>query len=328
MDEDDNRPPARQSPLFLDASRPLFPATTVVTPQMAANVEIGRRHARLNARLKSRGLPITDLPDPPTGMPAQLTEAARERLSVFSTGDIGDCRRTLGPVHSAVWPSLEGCLGVVFTSRAGSTYLARELAVRRRIGRMEEALNPHVVQGLAAADIIRSWADGWFSFKLGVRGMITTELCGVASRYLENMYFVFLRRRDIVAQAVSLVKANQTGRWHSFHTAAAEPLYDAALIAGSVRNIASSVASLRRYLQLTKRPWRPLYYEDFEHGDFTSAEAICDEFGIPRAVPGMEPKFVPLHRTADTVNAEWITRFKSDMDPNTRAVLHQYAAEL
>jgi len=258
----------------------------------------------------------------------RLTEATRDRLSVFSTGDNEDCRRVLGPVHSAEWPSLEGCLGVVFTSRAGSSYLARELAVRRRIGRMEEAFSPNFVQGLAAADMIRSFADGWFSFKLGVRGLITAELCGVIPQYLEKMHFVLLLRRDIVAQAVSLVKANQTGQWHSIHAPTGEPRYDAARIADSARNIAAGVASLRRYLQLTKRPWRPLYYEDFEHGDFTGAEAICDEFGVPPAAPGTGPKLKPLDRTADAVNAEWITRFQGDIDHTTRAAIDRYAAQL
>jgi hypothetical protein len=249
-------------------------------------------------------------------------------MSAFSHSQVESVAGRLGPVLDAPWPHLDGCLGVLFTSRTGSSYLARQLATRFKIGQMEESLNPHLVEGLAPADIIRAYADGWFSFKLGVPGIISAELCGTMEQYVDVTYFIFLLRRDIVAQAVSLVKANQTGQWHSINTPTGEPVYDATKLATTIRVIANAVASLRTYIAQTERPWRKLFYEDFEHGDFSRAEAFCDEFKIPRMEPGRGPKLATLHRTSDAVNESWRARFREDVDEKTSEIIEAYCASL
>lgn len=45
--------------------------------------------------------------------------------------------------------------------------------------------------------------------------MIAAELCGFFDAYLRETSFIPLLRRDIVAQAVSCVKAKRTGQYHS-----------------------------------------------------------------------------------------------------------------
>jgi hypothetical protein len=263
-----------------------------------------------------------DRPAPP------LSSDARRRLTAFTKIQIEGIENRLGPVRQAPWPKIDGCLGVLFTSRTGSSYLARELASRFRIGRMEESLNPHLIEGIPPADVVRSFADGWFSFKLGVPGILSAELAGVIDQYIERTFFIFLLRKDIVGQAISLVKANQTGQWHSIHAAQRDPEYDGPKLATSVRVIANAVASLRAYIERAERPWRTLFYEDFEHGDFSTAEAICDSFDVPRMAPGEGPKFTPLERTADAVNESWAERFIEEMDHRTRDVVEKYRAAL
>jgi hypothetical protein len=256
------------------------------------------------------------------------SDAWIRRMSAFATPQIEVVENQLGPILHAPWPKLEGCLGVLFTSRAGSTYLASELAKRFRIGRMEESLNPHLVAGLASANIINSYANGWFSFKLGVPGIISAELSGTIERYINVTNFIMLVRKDIVAQAVSLVKANQTGQWHSMTAPKHEPYYDSVQLATTIRVIANAVGNLRTYLNLAERPWRKLFYEDFEHGDFSAADAICDEFQIPRLADGQGPKLGKLLRTADKVNETWIARFREDLDEKTRQIIEKYSANI
>jgi hypothetical protein len=250
------------------------------------------------------------------------------RMSAFTKPQVDRVASRLGPVVHAPWPQLEGCLGVLFTSRSGSSHLARELSKRFKIGRMEEALNPHRVEGIASANIIRSFADGWFSFKLGVPGIISAELSGAIEQYIAATYFIMLMRKDIVAQAVSLVKANQTGQWHSHTAPKCEPEYDATQLAASVRTIAAAVSSLRTYLDRAERPWRKLFYEDFEHGDFSIAEAICAEFRIPRFEEGEGPELRTLSRMADDVNESWRVRFLDELDTRTGQVIDAYCANL
>jgi LPS sulfotransferase NodH len=318
MDRDDHR---RAGP-DTDSSEAAGSNTSTGNPTLEQRIR------RLNARLSARGLPTVDGSRAATAITPPPTGRARERLSVFVKSQVEEIQGSLGQIPLDAWPRLDGCLGVLFTSRTGSRYLARELAARYRIGRMEESFNPHLVRGIAPADIVRSYADGWFSFKLGAPGIVSAELCGVISEYIEKTFLIFLLRRDIVGQAVSLVKANQTGQWHSIQEARRSPQYEGPEIARSVRVIADAVASLRDYLRQAERPWRTLFYEDFEHGDFNAAEAICDDFAVPRRRVEEEPKFAPLERTANAVNQTWIERFQNEMDDRTRDIVDKYVAAL
>ena len=131
-------------------------------------VSLDARLHSLEARLRAKGLSMEHSATAGEPEMQPSSDAWRRRMSAFTTPQIEGVASKLGPVLHAPWPKLEGCLGVLFTSRSGSLYLASELAKRFKIGRMEESLNPHVVEGIAAANIIRSYAGRWFSFKLGV----------------------------------------------------------------------------------------------------------------------------------------------------------------
>ena len=193
---------------------------------------------------------------------------------------------------------------------------------------MEESLNPHQVEGIAAANIVRAHAEDWFSFKLGVPGIISAELTGVVSQYVSKTHFLFLLRRDIVAQAVSLVKARQRGQWLSTHRPTGSALtYDAAEIAHAIRIVVGAVGHLRAYLELTERPWRRLVYEDFETGDYTTAMSACDAFGVPRRRPD-EPSVRPaLEKMSDAINDDWMARFRDEMASVTQDQVARYIAD-
>lgn len=176
-------------------------------------VDLHQRMQALERRVEARGIPVASLGENTPAPP--VSAAARCRLSAFAADQIAVVEERLGTRLVSPWPDIGGCLGVLFTSRSGSSYLARELAIRYDIGRMEECLNPHLVRGIPAAKVVASFAGRWFSLKLGIPGIISAELLGVMDRYLQQTSFILLRRRDIIAQAVSLVKANQTAQWHS-----------------------------------------------------------------------------------------------------------------
>ncbi len=287
--------------------------------------DLQRRLEAVEARIAARGISLSSLGEDRPAPP--ISAAARERLAAFSPNQVATVEQRLGPPLASAWPDVGGCLGVLFTSRTGSSYLARELAARYDIGRMEECLNPHVAQGIAAGKIVASFAGAWFSFKLGVPGIIGAELTGTIDRYLPRTSFIFLLRRDIIAQAVSLVKANQTGQWHSISAAnGAAPIFDGPKIAQTIRVISAAVISLAQYLEIAGRPWRKLIYEDFESGDFSSAEAICETFAAPRIDPERAPRFAPLEKTADAVNEAWIDRFLQNVEPRVQDAIDRYRA--
>jgi hypothetical protein len=312
-----------------DCYRP--PSSVAPVTHAPTTVDRNSLDARLNrlrARLRAKRLSVQPWENANGQEARTWGEAWRSRMSAFTTSQIEGVTSRLGPVIQAPWPKLDGCLGVLFTSRTGSSYLARELAKRFKIGQMEESLNPHLVEGIASADIIRSYANGWFSFKLGVPGIISAEHLGAIEQYIDSIYFIMLIRKDIVGQAVSLVKANQTGQWHSITAPRRPPEYDAAQLATSIRVISKAVGSLRTYLDRAERPWRTVYYEDFEHGDFSTAEAICDEFRIPRIAEGEGPRLANLSRTADEVNDAWRARFREDIDEATSELVEAYRDQI
>lgn len=247
-----------------------------------------------------------------------------DRLEVFTAAQIGEISRQLGPVPLAPWPRIAGCLAILFTSRSGSTYLARELECAFAIGRLRESLNPSRIQGRSLAQIVESRRDPWFSFKAGPDGVLAAELSGFSDAYLRQTSFVLLLRRDVVAQAVSCAKANQTRRWHSTQERMGVAVYDKTKIAQYISLIVSGVDRLRHYARHTQRPWRPLIYEDFAEGDFTRAMNACDALGVPRRAARSPIRHKPVERIGDATNAAWAARFSEEMDGATRERIEQY----
>lgn len=255
------------------------------------------------------------------------SEQAR-RLEVFSAIQTRAVDKRLGVVRLAPWPTIAGCLTVLFTSRAGSTYLARELECAFEIGRMRESFNPPAVKGRPGAEIVAGREDPWFSFKAGCAGMIAAEFCGFFDAYLSQTSFILLLRRDIVAQAVSCVKALQTGQFHSTQKAKRATTYDAAQISHSISIIVGGAEKLRRYAERSGRPWRTLLYEDFAQGDFEGARAACDSLGVPRRPPDAQIAPMPVERLSDATNAEWAARFREQATPPIRDRIERYVARV
>ncbi|MGI8839824.1 MAG: Stf0 family sulfotransferase [Caulobacteraceae bacterium] len=285
---------------------------------------------RTKARRKPAPQPLTYAAA--TDAPCAITEPERlaERLAVFTDTQIEETRRKLGVIRLAPWPRLEGCLAVLFTSRSGSTCLARELEMAFDIGQLREALKPPKLAGRPAADLVADREGGWFSFKAGGHSVIAAEICGVFDAYLPVTSFILLLRRDIVAQAVSRVKAMQTGIYHSTSsgTPRGRAAYNEADIAKSVGLIAGGVERLRLYAERSGRPCRRLIYEDFADGDFTSPVAVCDALGVPHRAADSAIEYSPVEPIGNATNKKWAARFREEMDAETREIIERYQAEI
>lgn len=276
----------------------------------------------------SQAKPRRDRAPPSIGGTAHYSETAARRLAAFPSAQVQAIAERIAPIQSAPWPDIAGCFCVLFTSRSGSTCLARELEQVFEIGQMREALNPPRLKGGAAAHIVQRRADSWFSFKAGGPGVIAAELTGLFDVYLNQTSFVLLVRRDIVAQAVSREKAVQTGQFHSNQAPKRDAVYDGAGIAKSVQLMAAGVEKLRLYLRGVDRPWRTLAYEDFADGDFTTALAAGDAAGLPRRPAASNFKAYPVARIGDATNAEWAARFRDEMDSPMRERIERHVAAI
>lgn len=251
----------------------------------------------------------------------------RDRLAVFPRSQVDEIRARMEPIPMVLWPRLAGCLAILFTARSGSTFLCRELESQFDLGSVRESLNPPPYIGAIAMNLVKKRGGQWLGLKAGVAGVIAGELSGFFQTYIDRTSFILLRRRDVVAQAVSRVKADQTGKWHTVDEQCGEAQYDAVQITANIRRLVESHDLLRAYVRMVGRPWTSLLYEDFAEGVFDAPLAACDHFGAPRLVAGAkEPRRV--ERVGDEVNEAWIARFKAEMPPDIREVIAAYEASL
>jgi LPS sulfotransferase NodH len=122
--------------------------------------------------------------------------------------------------------------------------------------------------------------------------------------------FVWMRRRDTVAQAVSWTKAEQTGVWydHADGAPARDPQFDAETIEHHLGEIAEHNDGWAGWFAANGVEPAPVFYEDL----------VADGPGVTRAVLGFLGLEVPdgvaiaaqTTRQADALNDEWIERYR------------------
>ena len=260
---------------------------------------------------------------------AGVSPASAERLSLFTAKQIANVRRRLTEPVAREWPEVDGFLTLLFTPRCGSTFLARELVRRFDIGKVGESFNPPRLTGRTAAEVIEARKGAWFATKLQTQGLICAELTGAIDRYLGQMTFIFLLRRDVIAQAISLSKAKQQQRFHSTGAPRkADVAYNPTQIGNNVRAIVHATRNFDVMIGMTGRPAHRFHYEDSADGNLGRLETVCDELGIPRAETQVGRNFAELAPIRDSLNVEWGERFRAEAPDNVKAALEAYQALL
>lgn len=133
-----------------------------------------------------------------------------------------------------------------------------------------------------------------------------------------RVLYIHLSRRDKLSQAISMVKAEQTGLWHIAPdgselerlAAPKAPEYDFA-------RLRAKLDELERYdnqwvTWFSEQQIEPhmLTYETLSEHPDAAVRAICEEIGIHHPSPGT---LVPgVAKLADTISLEWDARFRSD----------------
>jgi trehalose 2-sulfotransferase len=124
--------------------------------------------------------------------------------------------------------------------------------------------------------------------------------------------FIHLRRWDVVAQAVSWARAEQTHFWHPGEEVlpgAQSPHYN--------RDLLERLAARVRALEEAWSNWfaglglvpHEIEYDDLARDPIGAARAALDFLGLD--LPPDRSIEVRHHRQADDLNADWIARFRS-----------------
>jgi trehalose 2-sulfotransferase len=146
----------------------------------------------------------------------------------------------------------------------------------------------------------------------------STLLCGllasagVAGR--GRVRFVYLRRDDIVAQAVSLLRAEQTGVWHDpVQATRAEPDHDAQFdfdqVQQRVQMIDQHNSAWQGWFSAVGIEPFPVLYEELAVDPAGITHRILDFLGL-ELPPGRELA-VQHRRLADELSASWIARYQA-----------------
>ncbi len=216
--------------------------------------------------------------------------------------------------------------------RCGSTLLARSLA-RMGIGAPDEFFNvAQAVDGegvVDRADFTRCKSDAdLHAYIESLRAQYTvagifglkTHHCQLAQRpyLLENLAAIFpgaryiaMRRRDVLRQAISFVRAGQTGQWASSLPARGQPRFDRRAIEHALADISAQQSAWENFFR--SRAIRPLriVYEDFIHNYRQTLAEVCRYLGV-KGQPMPQP---PLGRQADSLTEDWVRRYRGSAVP-------------
>jgi LPS sulfotransferase NodH len=132
------------------------------------------------------------------------------------------------------------------------------------------------------------------------------------SAQLGRLRFVHLRRRDVVAQAVSWAKALQTHYWHpgeAVQPGAQHPHYDEDLIGRLVAAIEKFEADWTQWFAAHGIMPHEVVYEELAADPLRTAHNVLDYLGLH--VPAGWQLVVGHSRQADQVNADWAARFRA-----------------
>ena len=235
---------------------------------------------------------------------------------------------------------------VASTPRTGSTLLCRALWDTGRIGAPKEYLNPTQVRDwqvrlggpvarvthralvgplaaiagrgpwsdrrlrghLAGIRARRSSEDGWFGIKLHHHHYRHWfEDPGRAlDAWFPDARWVRVSREDRVGQAISWVRARQTGQWATHRVRAREPRYSRRAIEAALRDIERGETGWDR--ALAGRSVLHITYEELASDLGTAVGRVFDHLGVARTHPPPRPA---LERQADSESDAWRARFLS-----------------
>ncbi len=151
-------------------------------------------------------------------------------------------------------------------------------------------------------------------------GTVYPELAGADVDLLNRAFgqtrYVHLRRDDVLGQAVSWLRAEQTDVWFEtgpsrHQQSAREPRFDFDRIGDLVQMIGDHNAAWRRWFASFGIRAHLVRYEDLHSDPVGETRAILDFLGL-EPPPGVE--IVARHRRmADDLNARWIDRYRAEM---------------
>jgi LPS sulfotransferase NodH len=246
------------------------------------------------------------------------------------------CKRLAGRSHSPFFGEVAGLAPakrylIATTGRTGSTLLCSRIAEYGALGFPNEFLNESYISEFerlfpnpSLSDFERYISRAFTSKKSGVFGLKTDWWRFRLARELEVLrgfyepldLIVWLKREDFVAQAVSLVLANETQIWHVRGEEGGELAarheqveFDGSKIIAHARNILNQEYYWNCFFQTSEAPRVTLTYEELERDVDEGVQAIARAFDLSFALRRTEPG---LKKGRSGVAQAWRERFEDE----------------
>lgn len=228
------------------------------------------------------------------------------------------------------------CFGILFTPRSGSSWLTDVLERSGALGKPREWFNPtfvpQITRALNVADrdgyleVLRRRhkAGGFFSFEATIYHV--QRFFGSEAAFLERFppaetSFFYLTREDIVAQAVSLAKTQQTGVFHAAPGSAVDPAgldggfdYDAREIARWLDHLADQERRCEAFFRTHEVPVHRITYEGImADGPTVMVRRMLVALKRRRKAAGVAPLEAGHQKLGTDRNADYAARFRREM---------------
>jgi LPS sulfotransferase NodH len=205
-------------------------------------------------------------------------------------------------------------------ARSGSSYLCRMLGATGVLGQPREWFNPGSARDIGITDYpqdperqlaeigrLGATPNGVYGLKIFGSHFDAVAATRWAER-LPNLAFVFLQRRDLLAQAISHVRARQTQQWTSTSPATAEAVYRADWINDEMVRLARFETRWRYYFARNGIAPLWMFYEDVERDPKGAVDAVAHLVGLAEP-PKIDLDQVVMRVQRDALSEDWRARF-------------------
>lgn len=160
-------------------------------------------------------------------------------------------------------------------------------------------------------------SDGRMSIKMPINGVPHLFMMGEFPKNLGQWRFVYLRRENLVRQAISGYVAKQTGQWTKVMAATAS-ISDDDYSFDEIMKIANAAVQgnrmIERFVGLLALPTYNIVYEDFISDQKRVLAEIAAFLGVnPADYPGAANHEPWLERQSTDLNDRWERRFREDL---------------
>ena len=235
------------------------------------------------------------------------------------------------PDHWAALESPHTIYAILITPRSGSTFLTHALSKTKRIGTPQEWFNkdslPKIITGSGATDL-HTYIDFLLRSKKtdnGVFGVqfswpqfnMLTSAIDFQEHVKKPIIWFSLRRRNVVAQAVSLHMAVETGIFHSYELRSGDGgkfeavSYSRTKIKNFLKTLVDQESAIERYFAQHNIAPVEMFYEDVTRSERAAIDLFRNVLRV-RYSPAAADLKNPISRVSTDINVQFEKRFRTE----------------